>query len=118
MWAIAAVIIFSLVKVKKTLGNYRKGVIPQTYKQGQSVQTIGEINPKTITELGGMLVKFAVDPDLCISCGNCIDTCPEVFDWNDDGVAQTIVGEVPDDVEDKAQEASENCPTDAISQVN
>ncbi|SFG00484.1 ferredoxin [Desulfotomaculum arcticum] len=58
-----------------------------------------------------------VDQDLCISCGACIDTCPEVFDWNDDEKAHAVVDEVPNDLEEQAQEAAGNCPTDAI-QVN
>ena len=33
-------------------------------------------------------MKVVVDPDLCIECGACIDTCPEVFDWNDEGKAE------------------------------
>lgn len=59
-------------------------------------------------------MKASVDPDLCISCGACIDTCPEVFDWNDEEKAQSIVDEIPDDQEDLAKEAAEGCPTDAI----
>lgn len=59
-------------------------------------------------------MKANVDQDLCISCGACIDTCPEVFDWNDDDKAEAIVDEVPADLENQAQEAADNCPTDAI----
>ncbi|MBF7084094.1 ferredoxin [Desulfallas sp. Bu1-1] len=56
-----------------------------------------------------------VDQDLCISCGACIDTCPEVFDWNDDEKAHSIVDEIPSDLEEQATEAAEGCPTDAIT---
>lgn len=56
-----------------------------------------------------------VDQDLCISCGACIDTCPEVFDWNDDEKAHSIVDEIPSGLEEQATEAAEGCPTDAIS---
>ncbi|MHB1419666.1 MAG: ferredoxin [Bacillota bacterium] len=63
-------------------------------------------------------MKVSVDQDLCISCGNCIDTCPEVFDWNDEGTAEPTVEEVPDELEEKALEATESCPTDAISKLN
>lgn len=59
-------------------------------------------------------MKAVVDQDLCISCGACIDTCPEVFDWNDDDKAHAIVDEVPTDLEEQAQEGADNCPTDAI----
>lgn len=59
-------------------------------------------------------MQAEVNQELCISCGACIDVCPEVFDWNDEEKAQSIVEEVPDDLEDQASEAAENCPTDAI----
>ncbi len=61
-------------------------------------------------------MKVHVDPDLCISCGACVDICPDVFDWNEEGIAQEQVDEVPEDFEDQAKEAVESCPTDAISE--
>lgn len=63
-------------------------------------------------------MKVHVDPDLCISCGACVDTCQDVFNWNDDGIAEEQVDEVPEDLEDLAREAVESCPTDAISEQN
>ncbi len=59
-------------------------------------------------------MKAVVDQDLCISCGACVDTCPEVFDWNDDDKAHSIVDEIPEQAEESAKEAAENCPTEAI----
>ncbi|KUK11350.1 MAG: 4Fe-4S ferredoxin iron-sulfur binding protein [Clostridia bacterium 41_269] len=59
-------------------------------------------------------LKVYVDPDLCISCGACIDLCPEVFDWNEEGIAEAQVDEVPKEFEDLVQEALESCPTSAI----
>jgi len=59
-------------------------------------------------------MRVHVDQDLCISCGTCIDTCPEVFDWNEEEKAQAVVDEVPPDVEEQAREAAESCPTNAI----
>ena len=61
-------------------------------------------------------MKVFVDQDLCISCGLCIDTCPSVFDWNDDGKAHAIVDVVPADAEDDAREALESCPSEAIKE--
>ncbi|NMB11571.1 MAG: ferredoxin [Firmicutes bacterium] len=61
-------------------------------------------------------MKLIVDQDLCISCGLCIDTCPEVFDWNDDGKAHVTVDSVPEEFEDSAQEAQDSCPTEAIQE--
>lgn len=66
------------------------------------------------TEGGEKPVRVHVDPDLCISCGSCVDICPDVFDWNEDGIAEEQVDEVPEDLEDLAREAVESCPTDAI----
>ncbi|NLK52344.1 MAG: ferredoxin [Syntrophomonadaceae bacterium] len=62
-------------------------------------------------------MQVLVDPDLCIECGACIDTCPEVFDWDDEGKAHVMVKEVPTEVESTCQEAVESCPTEAIKEV-
>lgn len=61
-----------------------------------------------------MSLKTKVDPDLCIACGLCISTCPELYDWGDDGKATAIKEEVPAAQESCAQEAADGCPTDAI----
>lgn len=66
---------------------------------------------------GGDDMKVIVDQDLCISCGLCVETCPDIFDWNDDGKADVQVDPVPADREDCAKEAMENCPVDAIQEV-
>ena len=29
-----------------------------------------------------------VDPDLCTGCELCVDTCPDVFKMNDEGLAE------------------------------
>ena len=62
-------------------------------------------------------MKVVVDQDLCIECGQCIDLCPGVFDWNDDGKAHSVTDQVPSDSETCALEAVESCPTDAISEA-
>lgn len=61
-------------------------------------------------------MKVSVDKDLCISCGLCINTCPDVFDWDDEGKAKAKVPNVPKDHEDHAHEAVEGCPTEAIKE--
>ena len=43
------------------------------------------------------------------------DSCPDVFSIGDDGVAHAIEGDVPEDAEDAAQEAADNCPVSAIT---
>lgn len=62
-------------------------------------------------------MKMEVDQDLCISCGSCMEICPEVFDWDDDEKAYVKVDEIPPDQIDQAQEAMDSCPTDAIDEV-
>ena len=58
-------------------------------------------------------MKVKVDEETCIGCGVCSETCPEVFELNDDK-ARVKVGEVPKDAEGTCQEAADNCPVEAI----
>jgi len=58
-------------------------------------------------------MKAAVDPDLCTGCELCVDTCPEVFEMDDD-IAKVKVDVVPEDAEDAAKESAESCPAEAI----
>ncbi len=58
-------------------------------------------------------MKVRVDEETCIGCGLCADTCPEVFEMNDDK-ARVKADEVPEDVADTCREAAENCPVEAI----
>ena len=60
-------------------------------------------------------MKATVNQNACIGCGACTFTCPEVFELGDDGIAKAKVSEVPEEAKNTAKEASENCPTSAIS---
>lgn len=62
-------------------------------------------------------MKMEVDQDLCISCGACIDLCPEVFAWNNDEKSHVNVDEIPSELEDQAVEAADSCPTNAIREI-
>lgn len=55
-----------------------------------------------------------VEKDACIGCGACPSICPEVFEMDEDGLAFAAKEQVPEDLEDTAQEAADSCPTEAI----
>jgi len=61
-------------------------------------------------------MEVFVDPDLCIECGQCIEICPAVFEWDEEGKAHAAVEAVPPEEEASCQEAIENCPTEAIKE--
>ena len=59
-------------------------------------------------------MEATVDKDGCISCGQCVNICPEVFFMADDGVADSY-GEVEKKDEDSAIEARDACPVSVIT---
>ncbi len=60
-------------------------------------------------------MKAVVDPDLCTGCELCVETCPAVFEMNDEGLAVSKVSPVPADQEELCKEAAEDCPSEAIT---
>ena len=61
-------------------------------------------------------MNFKVDKNTCIGCGACINTCEEVFDYDDDGLAKVISNNITDEgIIDLATEAMNACPVGAIS---
>lgn len=62
-------------------------------------------------------MQVEVIQDLCISCGACVDTCPEIFTFNEEDKATTIMNEVPEELEECAHEAVASCPTEAIKEM-
>ena len=63
-------------------------------------------------------MKANVIKDKCIGCGNCVAlTEGQIFDFNDDGLAETIIDTVPEDLEELAKDAITQCPTEAITEV-
>lgn len=58
-------------------------------------------------------MKAFVDQDLCIGCGLCEGTCPEVFQLNDSGKAETYA-DTTDENRDAVLEAIDGCPVGAI----
>lgn len=49
----------------------------------------------------------------CISCGACVAACPEVFRFDDNGIAEAYCNIAPE-CESKAQEARDACPVSVI----
>ena len=58
-------------------------------------------------------MKAKVDPDICIGCGLCVTTCPEVYRMEDDK-AVVYVTVVPKSAEETCQKAADECPVTAI----
>lgn len=60
-------------------------------------------------------MKAVVDRDLCIGCGLCEETCPEVFRLAEDGLAHVIDEDPPAEAYADMEAAAEVCPTAAIT---
>lgn len=63
-----------------------------------------------------------VEKDTCIACGACGATAPDIYDYDDEGLAEVIYeGDnnrgctaIPEDLLDDMQDAADGCPTDSI----
>jgi len=62
-------------------------------------------------------MNFIVDQDLCIGCGLCAATCPDVFELENDK-SQVKLTPAPEECQDDALIAEKGCPVDAISHTN
>ena len=63
-------------------------------------------------------MKVAVDDQRCRGHGMCLTLCPDVFSLTDDGYSVADPSKVPAGLEPAAQEAIENCPEQAISEID
>lgn len=61
---------------------------------------------------GGRFMKAKVNEG-CISCGACVSTCPEVFRFNDEDVAEAYA-DVTEETKEAAEEARDSCPVSVI----
>ena len=62
-------------------------------------------------------MKVKVNQDKCIGCGNCVALSESnVFDFNDNGLAECILDDVSEEFKEVAKEAIEQCPTEAIAE--
>ncbi|UOE62933.1 ferredoxin [Priestia filamentosa] len=61
-----------------------------------------------------------VDKETCIACGACGAAAPDVYDYDEEGLAFVILDNnegtavVPDELEEEMIDAFEGCPTESI----
>ncbi|WP_050615463.1 ferredoxin [Bacillus testis] len=61
-----------------------------------------------------------VDKDTCIACGACGAAAPDIYDYDDEGIAFNILDDnqgteaIPEVLEDDMMDAFEGCPTESI----
>lgn len=69
------------------------------------------------------MTKFTmVDKATCIACGACGAAAPDIFDYDDEGLAENIlegdnnegIVEVPEEWHKDLEDAASGCPTEAI----
>ena len=60
-------------------------------------------------------MRVGGDFDVCASTGACTQVAPEIFEIRSDGFLYILVEEPTGDLQAKAVEASELCPTAAIT---
>jgi len=67
--------------------------------------------------------KFTiVDKDTCIACGACSVSAPDIFDYDDDGLAENILAGdcnkgivvVPEELQEDLEDACDSCPTESM----
>ncbi len=61
------------------------------------------------------MVIPVINKEECISCGNCVDLCPEVFNWDEEGKAEVIDPNGCGNKCPSCEEAADSCPTNAIT---
>ncbi|GAA0458756.1 ferredoxin [Alkalibacillus silvisoli] len=61
-----------------------------------------------------------VEKDTCIACGACGASAPDLFDYDEEGIAFSILDDnkgttpIPIELEDDLEDAFEGCPTSSI----
>lgn len=59
-------------------------------------------------------MKVTVDQNKCIGCGACQAMCPDVFEFNDDGIMDVTTNTINEDNKEDVIDAKESCPVSAI----
>lgn len=61
-------------------------------------------------------MKLKVNKNKCIGCGQCVSICEDVFNFDDDNLAEVIETPVKEEHYEDANTAKESCPTGAIEE--
>lgn len=62
-------------------------------------------------------MKVIVDNERCIGCGACQAICPDIFEFDDEGIMQATDNEINDELQEDVVDAIEGCPVDAIKEI-
>ena len=73
-----------------------------------------EYRPET-RKGGNIIRKVKINHDECLGDAVCEDICPEVFKIKDDDLAYVINDNPGPELEEKIQEAIDECPNGAIT---
>ena len=60
-------------------------------------------------------MRVEIDQSGCISCGLCVNTCPELFAMGSDEKAEVSLSPVPPALEACARKAADTCPVSVIA---
>lgn len=63
----------------------------------------------------GLKMKVYIDQEVCTGCELCVQTCPEIFEMNDEGKAEVKIENITPEHEESCHEAAGECPVEAIS---
>jgi len=60
-------------------------------------------------------MKAFVDKEGCISCGICVNMCPDVFQFDEDEKSTVVMDPIADEALESAQAAADSCPVSVIA---
>ena len=63
-------------------------------------------------------MELQINKDKCLGCGMCVGINPDVFDFDDDGLARVDNSKISEDNKDEVKNAIDSCPVNAIEEEN